>query len=716
MGSLSVACALAICTIVGAPAAAEPVRGTVRTPAGVPVAGATVVLHQPGSASAQATTATDGSFAFADATLPAVIEISARGYLTLKATVSAATVDVVLSSSDVRESVVVTASSVGREYLPSARAITAEDIEALPAVAPDETLRAVSGFSLFRRSPARASNPTTHGVTMRGLSASGASRGLVLLEGIPLNDGFGGWVTWTRVPMLALEEIEIERGAAGDTFGSDALGGVFELKAGPAGDSRVRVRAEAGSNSLGSLDAAADRQAGRVSLFGAAGWYRTDGVVPLAPESRGTVDARADAEWFNALGKAVTTVAGSRLTISGWGSRDDRGNGTRVQRNRMTGGTFAAALSRASDRGHLAARLSVSPNSFDQTFSNVAATRATETLTSTQRIESTVVRSVLEYSHSLSRGVVIARAGLSRAGAEFRDARATSTVEQSLDDNSESISVHAGAAPAATFSIAGGVRHEWRAAPDEDTGRDSATVGQASASWQPDPAIRVRGTVASSHRWPTLNELVRNFQVGAILTVANPSLKPERARSADVSVAMTQARWTASATVFTAVVHDAIANVTQTPTRRQRQNAGDATATGVEIEAGLRPIDRLRLRISSAFTDASFENSTEPALEGKRLPQVPRAAVAIAVDATLPYQLRASALFRSTGAQYDDDRNVFELGSASQLDLQLAGAIAAFTWRFTAENVTDARIEVGRTPLVTLASGRAFRLGVGLKF
>ena len=37
---------------------------------------------------------------------------------------------------------------------------------------------------------------------LRGLSASGASRTLVLNDGVPLNDPFGGWVSWSKVPRL----------------------------------------------------------------------------------------------------------------------------------------------------------------------------------------------------------------------------------------------------------------------------------------------------------------------------------------------------------------------------------------------------------------------------------------------------------------------------------------------------------------------------------
>ena len=85
------------------------------------------------------------------------------------------------------------------------------------------------GFTLFRRSSSRTANPTTQGVTMRGLSASGASRTLVLAGGVPLNDPFGGWVYWGRVPQAAIERIEVVRGGLSDLYGADAVGGVIHI-------------------------------------------------------------------------------------------------------------------------------------------------------------------------------------------------------------------------------------------------------------------------------------------------------------------------------------------------------------------------------------------------------------------------------------------------------------------------------------------------------
>ena len=105
----------------------------------------------------------------------------------------------------------------------------------------DDALRQVVGFSLFRRTSSRTANPTAQGVSLRGLGASGASRALVLADGIPLNDPFGGWVYWARQPRLGVERLEVLRGGAADLYGSGALGGVVQLVSrGAAGGARPR--------------------------------------------------------------------------------------------------------------------------------------------------------------------------------------------------------------------------------------------------------------------------------------------------------------------------------------------------------------------------------------------------------------------------------------------------------------------------------------------
>jgi len=327
-----------------------------------------------------AITRADGTFDFADVTLPALIEVSASGFGTVRQTVSASPIEIVLAPMSVTESVVVTAPALSPSMTRDARTgstvLSAEMLELIPSVTLDEALRAVSGVTLFRRSSSRASNPTTHGVTMRGLSASGASRGLVLLDGVPLNDGFGGWVTWTRVPALAADSVVVDRGPRADTFGSDALGGAIHVVSADAGRRRGVASASAGSSNLAAFDGAAGGRIGRAHAFGAASWLRSDGVIPLAPESRGAVDAAADAEWFSLLGKAEIRGSGQRGAFMAWGGKDDRGNGTVLQRNTMRGATIGATYEALGNSTTFAARVSTTPNDFHQTFTAVQALRA----------------------------------------------------------------------------------------------------------------------------------------------------------------------------------------------------------------------------------------------------------------------------------------------------------------------------------------------------
>ena len=226
-----------------------------------------------------------------------------------------------------------------------------------------------------------------------------------------------------------------------------------------------------------------------------------------------------------------------QITLSGLASWDDRGNGTPLQRNRMSGGTFAMSYDRLLSGTTLGAKFSFSPNAFQQTFTTVSSNRQTETLTSTQFINTAATRLVAEVGRVLPRGYMTARYGLTRTGADFTERRATSSVRQVLEDDSDAVSVHAGWSVTNSVSFGMGVRREWRAAPREGDERDSATVGNVTGSWRLSPHVAIRGAASSSHRWPTLNEMVRNFQVGAILTRANAGLLPERAVSAEGALA-----------------------------------------------------------------------------------------------------------------------------------------------------------------------------------
>jgi len=70
------------------------------------------------------------------------------------------------------------------------------EIEQSPSHGLDQLLKDVPGVQLFRRSDARSGHPTSQGVTLRALGGNASSRALLLLDGVPQSDPFGGWVNW----------------------------------------------------------------------------------------------------------------------------------------------------------------------------------------------------------------------------------------------------------------------------------------------------------------------------------------------------------------------------------------------------------------------------------------------------------------------------------------------------------------------------------------
>ena len=714
--------ASALCLL---PFALTPVTlsGTVTSSDGKPIAGAQVVVHHGGRTDTTVSGA-KGEFSVPAVTLPAVVDITATGFAVFHREITAGSGEVVvaarLEATAVVESVLVSSERppAFREPDTGATVLDRSDLDKAPANTLDESLKSVSGFSLFRRSSASTSNPTTHGVTMRGLSASGSSRGLVLLDGVPLNDGFGGWVTWSRLPPAAVDRVDVERGAESDAYGSDALGGVIRIVT-PSGSRPVLAAGvEAGSTGLAGVDLSGGRQYGRVALFGAASWFRSDGSIPVAPQLRGAVDVPADVTWTNGFGRAdINLKPGQRLTLFGWGSTDDRGNGTVIQRNRMSGGTFAGTYDATGAKTFFAARLSITPNHFYQTFSAVSATRATETLTSTQYTNTDTARAVVEFGRTLPKGQLTVRGFTTRAAADFTEVKPVSTTAQELLDDSAAIAAQGLWMPISRLTLGAGVREEWRTAPTSGADVKSATVGHASGAWRVAEAATIRGSAATSYRWPTLNELVRNFQAGNILTFANPNLTAERARSFDGALVLTHRRWMVSAGGFHSVIDDAIVNVTVTATTRKRENAGVAHVNGGEADVEVRPTTRLRVRGSLTYIDAILRSS-DVTLDGKRLAQVPRVSFSTTDDVLLPHAVVVSALWHVVSSQFDDDKNTpqFLLADAYQLDLRVAGTIRSIGWHVEAVNVLNAVIEVGRSapvasPLITVAPPRAVRVG-----
>ena len=161
--------------------------------------------------------------------------------------------------------------------------VTADDIKATPAKALDEVIRAVPSVNL----PTMASyqlHPNLDTVGMRGLSGN---RALVLLDGVPLNDPFFGFVQWSLVPTNNVERVEVLRGGGAALWGNYAMGGVINIVTRAPGEAGFVQDIAAGSYGTVRFDSYGSVPfSGHVRLAASAATMRTDGFDPVSAAYR----------------------------------------------------------------------------------------------------------------------------------------------------------------------------------------------------------------------------------------------------------------------------------------------------------------------------------------------------------------------------------------------------------------------------------------------
>ena len=713
-------------SLLATPAFAARVAGVVVDGSGAPIGGALVA-----AGTATTTTADDGSFLLADAPDGSQIRITAPGFApALLVAADAEGIRVTLQPAPLVDTIVVTASrGAARLATPEATTVvTSAELLASAAGSLDDALRNTPGFSLFRRSSSRVANPTTQGVTLRGVSGSGASRTLVLADGLPLNDPFGSWVYWNRIPQAAVERVEVVRGAAGDLYGADALGGVVQVLTFQPGRTRFRATGEAGSHDTARFSGFGGTQRGPWNVEGAGEWLRTDGVVTVGEEARGLVDVPADSDYTTGfLGGGYNPGvwhASVRLSLYG----EERGNGTPRTVNTTDLTQASGEAGGSVGDGAWLVRASIGTQTYYQTFSAVLAGRATERLTFEQSIPSSFSTGAAQWTRGTSTTVWLLGVEAKRTESTVEELRYSVAGVQSGPfllggtEQSGAMFTRVSVIPVDRLTVTMGMRGDfWQSTPLNSalaTHSASFFSPRAAAAWTLSPAASVHASVYRAHRTPTLNELHRGFSVGNAVTNPNPELDPEQLTGVDGGVLWSWRTVSARATGFWNELDGAVTNVTTSivgnQITRQRQNTDTVRARGIELEADLRAHQRLTVGALAGFTRSTFVDApVQPAIEGNRVPQVPSYQLGVSATYADPRGFTGSLQARRLGVQYDDDLNLFELGSFGLVDLSASQAVRRGVNVFAAvENVLDADYDVGRTPIRTIGWPRTVRVGV----
>jgi outer membrane receptor protein involved in Fe transport len=726
-------------TIAAAPA--QPAEGntvgTVLDISGAVIPGAEVVVTSRDGRSTTIRTDADGRF---DAGVMASrVRVTSQGFETATIEISGTgPVQIVLRPVNFADTVVVTATR-GAERLPSAASstvLTSAELSNMAAGALDDALRSTPGFTLFRRSSSRVANPTTQGVTLRGVSGSGSSRTLVLADGVPLNDPFGSWVYWNRIPQAAVDRVEVVRGATGDLYGAGALGGVVQLLTVQPSRTRARATIDGGSHDTfrGSLFAAWEK--GGWSTSGAYEGVRTDGVYVLAPEVRGAVDTRADSDYSTGFGtvgrRGDNWHVGARIA----GYNEERNNGTVVQVNTTDWLQFSIDGGATLGGGVLELHGVGSSQDYYQTFSAVAAgtpaaPRPTERLTFEQFIDTQHRAFNGQWTRPIDKLTLIVGGDYRHTDSiqdEYRYALVTGVNTRSgpfLSGGEETIAAgyaRANVAVTDALTVEVGARGDsWKSVPADaalPTKKVSYISPRAAVSFRTG-RYQLQASTYYANRTPTLNELHRRFAVGNQVTNANPLLEPETLTGVEGGVLTQFGRTSLRATGFLNNLDGAIANVTlsQTPTQivRQRQNSDTIRATGLEVEVDTRFTNTLSASGQIVFTSSHFRGSVAtPAIEDNFVPQVPKVQGGVALTWADPRWFTATTQVRFSGEQFDDDLNTpaFVLGAYGVWDATVSRAIARGLNAFLAvENILDEEYDTARTPLRSIGWPRTVRFG-----
>jgi outer membrane receptor protein involved in Fe transport len=627
----------------------------------------------------------------------------------------------------------------------SVAVLTQQQMENAPGLTLDDRLHEVAGFQLFRRTSSWTANPTTEGLSLRGLGSTAASRTLVVSDQVPLNDPFGGWIHWDEIPSLAIGEVKLLRGGAADLYGSSAIGGVVDVVPVVATEKpKFQLRADgSGATENSALEdlllAGAMR---KLAMLGAFTGLTTGGYIPTAPGLRGTVDVPANvtAESGRVVMRTPEAMKDVSAFLMGNVLNEARGNGTPLQTNGTRLWRYVGGADASGSEGNAELRLYGSREAYRQSFSSIAADRDSETLTKLQHVPLDEVGFVTQVSRALGRVVTAAM------GVDMRDIRAT-------DDETAVASSVVGATTSTSarqretggyvdaiwqpkgWSVSGSVRVDSfrtfdarqvvsnvpgvMALPELDELFASPRVGVVRKVGR---GFELTGTGFRAFRGPTMNELYRTGQVGQQTTLANDALLAERATGFEFGGEEQGRVGRLRATYFWTEVNRPISAVelSQTATTQllQRQNLGQIRSRGVMVEGqttqwhGLDASFGYQLAVATV-TAFNSRSAAQANLTGKWIPEVPRESVTATANYVAPKVTSLHVIASYSGREFDDAANQYVLRPYARFDVsgerELGHRLSVFA---EAQNVLNRTIDAGLTPILTLAAPRLVEGGL----
>lgn len=658
------------------------------------------------------------------------------------------------------DEVIVTATRTARaltEVPASVSLVTATEVEDTPSQSLDDVLRHVPGVNLPIQTGIQA-HPTADNVSMRGL---GGIHALVMVDGVPINDPFFGYVQWGRIPLESVDHIEIVRGGGSPLWGNFAMGGVINvITRSPNSDVAI---ADAGGGSFGTY---------RSSLYGSYGLSASNRLSSTAAVN-GTDGFQAVPDYARRPFDTPTSFAARNLELRDtWKPRDDlvvdlrfhfhKNNqqlGTPLNTNRQDTSSYVANIQKSfGDSSSLTGMVFHSDSTFvtdnptvnDSTLPLASQTEHIDNIHTTpfHNTGGSLVwtETFAGGLHSLTAGVDVNDVKGSDSAAIFDQTGLT----QIRTDVGRGEQLFAGAflqasiVPVERLEIlaSGRVQYfEVLNGYDGNPGGLGNEPNQSVTKFDPRVSIRyalgegfaLRGAYYQAFRAPTLDNLYRGFASDGGIYYPNARLKPETLQGGEIGVDYAREALRTQLTFYRTTIGNLITTANLSYSQLppgffyggRLVNAASAQAQGVEAEVNWKIGGGFSTTLGYTWAQSVYQsNPDDPLSVGQQLQDVPRnsASAALTYADTRGWRISSDARWLSatswTSADHTDPGFPYQAAADPHFVVDLAATYPLkdhFEVYLQVQNLLARRYIVNPGPYNPPQYGTPFDAFVGMR-
>lgn len=651
-------------------------------------------------------------------------DLRAHSFFLLAILFAGASLAAAPESGSLLDSVVVTATRTERvlhDVPDSVSVVDAAMIADTPGQALDDVLRRTPSVDL----PSAASyqvHPTANSISMRGL---GGIRALVLLDGVPINDPFFGYMQWSRVPLEFVEQVEVVRGSGATLWGNYAMGGVINIRTRQPAQNELVVQGAGGSHGTYRADAIGSyAPSDDVRLGLNAGTFQTDGFMQISEADRGPINVPTEFSTNNAALRgefALTPQLTARATVDFFDNEQTLQ--TRLSGNAQRTWNYSAALAQQLGAdSSLALTLFGSDSEFEtdntggfegvpenegefiQNHHDTPVEDLGASLVWTRTLES-------DWLRSFSLGTDFHRIEGEDVASIFDETSAL--VRTDVGRGKQRFLggfVQASVRPVEPLEILASVRYqefENYDAFDGTPGGLGTAPDTSETSIDPRISLRyvlsrtlaLRGAVYTAFRAPNLDNLYRAFSVPFGIFQANAALEPENLEGGELGLDIQTRALRLQVTGYYNTIDDLLTSrnldFAELPLGfffgSRNINAGEARSRGVELEAHWKLGAGFSTDVAYTYADSQItENPLEPVSVGRQIGGVPRNRAYLALVYQSPSGWRVSPQLRWAESSYADNAHTLPVDEQRIVSL---GASYPFSDAFEAylqiENLLD---------------------------